>query len=93
MDETELSMDDESNNNSGGEEVIRPGDYVKIIRGNFSGYFAIVDPEQTDGEEISITYFAEKQGTHGKYWVLNEIGGDARFSTDLSKVEPKEVGR
>ena len=26
MDETELSMDDESNNNSGGEEVIRPGE-------------------------------------------------------------------
>ena len=26
--------------------IFRPGDYVQIIQGNFSGYFSIVDPCQ-----------------------------------------------
>ena len=74
---------------------IRAGDYVQIIKGNFYGYFAIVDPDQDeiDRQAVRITYFKEQIGRDYKYWLINELDGDTRPIEEFLKVEPISVER
>ena len=71
-----------------GEENILQGDYVKIVKEPFVGYFASV--LEVIGDELELHYFQEKEGKpHGKYWVLAENDLECRPKRELQKVEPQ----
>ena len=67
----------------GENEEIKPGDYVKVVQGNYINMFAIVTDEKV-GDEFVIQYFQKKE----KWWILKPNDFDARLPQDLKKVEP-----
>ena len=77
------------------DDRIRAGDYVQIIKGDFYGYFAIVDPDQDeiDSDAVRITYFKEQIGRDGKYWLINELDADTRSIGEFLKVNPISIER
>ena len=62
-------MQEEQLNPGGEEDIVEAANAV--IRGYFLGYFDQGDCEE---EERAITYFSQKLGTLGKYWVLSTPG-------------------
>ena len=67
---------------------IRPGDYVKIIQGDFVGYYAFVE-ENASNNMFHIQYFKSQ---FGKY-VVNEGDTDISDEDDLRVVSAKIDGR
>ena len=55
----------------------------------------MVDTDQAECEagERAITYFAVKEGLHGRYWVLNELDTDTRMCNDMRKVDHVDIDR
>ena len=64
------------------QDDLKPGDYVKVIKGSYLGYFALVNCDGYGGE-IEINYFTGKN----KWWVLKENDFDSRDRGDLKKVD------
>ena len=61
---------DDGDNAEKVEEKFRQGDYVKVVNGRFSNFYAIVTDRLEDGD-VNIRYFKEKGGKpHGKYYVV-----------------------
>ena len=61
---------------------LKRGDCVKIVKGHYLGYFALVIGEGYGGE-TEINYFKGKK----KWWVLKENDFDSRERGDLEKIE------
>ena len=57
---------------------MQTGDFVKVVKGNFRGYYAVVTQESY-GDEIKINYFEMRQ----RYYVLKENDMDLHTQTDL----------
>ena len=64
------------------QDDLKQGDCVKVIKGNYLGYFAVVIGNWYDGE-TEINYFEGKN----KLWVLKESDFDSRDRGDLMKVD------
>ena len=61
---------------------MQTGDFVKVVKGYFRGYYAVLTRE-CYGDEIKINYFEKCQC----YYVLKENYMDSRTQTDLELVE------
>ena len=61
---------------------MQTGDFVKVVKGNFRGYYPVIT-EESYGDEIEINYFEKRQ----RYYVLKENDMDSRTQTDLELVE------
>ena len=86
---TEGSRDGAADDIRDKESSLRFGDYARVARGPFEGYFAAIIEEADD--ELKIQYFKEKHGKpHGKYWVLAESENEKEWSprSDLEKIQP-----
>ena len=80
--------EEKDENQPGASSDIRPGDYVKIIQGDFVRYYACVE-ENTSNNIFHIQYFKSQ---FGKY-VVNEGDTDIRDKDDLCTVSVKIDGR
>ena len=61
---------------------MQTGDFVKIVKGNFRGYYAVIT-EESYGDKIEINYFEKRQ----HFYVLKENNMDSLAQTDLELVE------
>ena len=61
---------------------MQTGDFIKIVKGNFRGYYAVIT-EESYGDKIKINYFEKRQ----HYYVLKENDMDSLAQTDLELVE------
>ena len=61
---------------------MQTGDFVKVVKGNLRGYYAVIT-EESYGDKIEIKYFEKRQG----YYVLKENDVDLRTQTDLELVD------
>ena len=61
---------------------MQTGDFVKVVKGNFGGYYAVIT-EESYGDEIEINYFEKRQC----YYVLKENNLDSCTQTDLELVK------
>ena len=52
---------------------MQTGDFVKVVKGNFRGYYAVIMTEESYGNEIKINYFEKCQ----HYYVLKENDMDS----------------
>ena len=57
-------------------------DFVKVVKGNFRGYYAVIT-EESYVDEIEINYFEKRQ----RSYVLKENDMDSCTQTDLELVE------
>ena len=80
--------EEKDGNQPGASSDIRPRDYVKIIQGDFVGYYACAE-ENTFNNMFHIQYFKSQ---FGKY-VVNEGDTDIRDKDDLCAVSVKIDGR
>ena len=76
--------EEKDGNQPGASSDIRPRDYVKIIQGDFVGYYACAE-ENTFNNMFHIQYFKSQ---FGKY-VVNEGDTDIRDKDDLRVVSGK----
>ena len=78
----ELTSDNEERDSSDDhQDDLKQGGCVKVIKGNYRGYFALVTGDGYGGE-IEINCFKGKI----KWWVLKENDLDSRDRGDLKKV-------
>ena len=85
MDDLDSEDSEEKDENQpGASSDIRPRDYVKIIQGDFVGYYACAE-ENTFNNMFHIQYFKSQ---FGKY-VVNEGDTDIRDKDDLRVVSGK----
>ena len=61
---------------------MQTGDFVKVVKGNFRGYYAVIT-EESYGDKIEINYFEK----HQPFYVLKENNMDSLAQTDLELVE------
>ena len=61
---------------------MQTGDFVKVVKGNFRGYYAVIT-EESYGDKIEINYFEKRQ----PFYVLKENNMDSLAQTDLELVE------
>ena len=61
---------------------MQTGNFVKVVKGNFRGYYAVITGESY-GNEIEINYFEKCQC----YYVLKENDMDSHTQTDSELVE------
>ena len=83
------SRDDAADDIRDKESSLRFGDYARVARGPFEGYFAAIIEEAVD--DLKIQYFKEKHGKpHGKYSILAESENEKEWRprSDLGKIEP-----
>ena len=89
MDDLDSEDSEEKDENQpGASSDIRPRDYVKIIQGDFVGYYACAE-ENAFNNMFHIQYFKSQ---FGKY-VVNEGDTDIRDKDDLCAVSVKIDGR
>ena len=85
MDDLDSEDSEEKDENQpGASSDIRPEDYVKIIQGDFVGYYACVE-ENAFNNMFHIQYFKSYGNMFGKY-VVNEVYTDIRDKDDLCVV-------
>ena len=87
MDDDEETKDNDKNQ-PGASLDLRPGDYVKVIKGDFAGYYASVE-ENASNDLFHIQYFKSQ---FGKY-VVNEGDTVIRDKVDLQVVSAEIDGR
>ena len=87
MDDDEETEDNDKNQ-PGASLDLRPGDHVKVIKGDFAGYYASVE-ENASNDLFHIQYFKSQ---FGKY-VVNEGDIDIRDKVDLQVVSAEIDGR
>ena len=62
------------------------GDYVKVIKNPYKGYYATVT-DSSANEEIEINYFQRK----GKYWKLKKYDLDSKTPDKIELVSLSQV--
>ena len=77
-----ISENEERDSSDEDQDDLKQGDCVKVIKGNYLGYFALVAGDGCGGE-IDINYFEGKN----KWWVLKEKDLDSSDRGDLKKVD------
>lgn len=84
MSGSEKVVDNADHDSSSDEQQVglKRGDCVKVVKGNYLGYFALVTGDGYGGE-TELNYFEHRS----KWWVLKEKDLDSRERGDLEKVE------
>ena len=82
IDDGLTSENGERDSSDDNQDDLKRGDCVKLLKGNYPGYFALVTGDGYGGE-IEINYFEAKY----KWWALKEKDLDSRDRGDLKKVD------